>query len=182
MLIGDKIRELRAKKDISQQDLAKAIGVSDQAVSAWENNKKQPRMGAVEKLATYFNVPKSYLIEDDIGIDKLLLGSAAIAGGAGLLLGSPILSSIMTALVAVGDMANTIDSHADDKLKEEANIPFLMTKGDDEKEVLQIYRSLPAEHKATIRAVLKTLSGQQNTTTAESDGDSGTQKGTPSLK
>ena len=170
MLIGDKIRELRAKKDISQQDLAKVIGVSDQAVSAWENNKKKPRMGAVEKLAAYFNVPKSYLIEDDIGIDKLLAGSA-VAGGIGLLVGSPILASIMAALAAVGTMANTIDSHADKKLKEEAKIPFLMTKDDDEKEVLQIYRALPMEHKATIRAVLKTLSEQQNapTTTANSD-------------
>ena len=170
MLIGDKIRELRAKKDISQQDLAKVIGVSDQAVSAWENNKKKPRMGAVEKLAAYFDVPKSYLIEDDIGIDKLLAGSA-VAGGIGLLVGSPILASIMAALAAVGTMANTIDSHADKKLKEEAKIPFLMTKDDDEKEVLQIYRSLPMEHKATIRAVLKTLGEQQNapTTTANSD-------------
>ena len=170
MLIGDKIRELRAKKDISQQDLAKVIGVSDQAVSAWENNKKKPRMGAVEKLAAYFDVPKSYLIEDDIGIDKLLAGSA-VAGGIGLLVGSPILASIMAALAAVGTMANTIDSHADKKLKEEAKIPFLMTKDDDEKEVLQIYRALPMEHKATIRAVLKTLSEQQNapTTTANSD-------------
>ena len=170
MLIGDKIRELRAKKDISQQDLAKVIGVSDQAVSAWENNKKKPRMGAVEKLAAYFDVPKSYLIEDDIGIDKLLAGSA-VAGGIGLLVGSPILASIMAALAAVGTMANTIDSHADKKLKEEAKIPFLMTKDDDEKEVLQIYRALPMEHKATIRAVLKTLSVQQNapTTTANSD-------------
>lgn len=171
MLIGDKIRELRAKKGISQQELAQIVGVSDQAISAWENNRKKPRMGAVEKLAAYFNVPKSYLIEDDIGIDKLLAGSAAVAGGLGMLVGSPILASIMGALAAVGTMANTIDSHADKKLKEEAKIPFLMTKDDDEKEVLQIYRSLPMEHKATIRAVLKTLGEQQNapTTTANSD-------------
>ena len=172
MLIGDKIRELRAKKDISQQDLAKVIGVSDQAVSAWENNKKKPRMGAVEKLAAYFDVPKSYLIEDDIGIDKLLAGSA-VAGGIGLLVGSPILASIMAALAAVGTMANTIDSHADKKLKEEAKIPFLMTKDDDEKEVLQIYRALPMEHKATIRAVLKTLSEQQNAPTTTGNSDEG---------
>jgi DNA-binding XRE family transcriptional regulator len=160
MKIGDKIKALRAKKDISQQDLAKEIGVSDQAISAWENNKKVPRMGSVEKLAAFFNVPKSYLIEDDIGMDKLV--APAIASAAGLVLGGPVLASVLGVLSAVGTLANTMDTHADKKVKEELPTPFLMTKDDDEKEVLQLYRMLPAEHKATVKLMMQSLLNSAN--------------------
>ena len=35
--IGEKIRELRKKQNISQEVLAQALGLSFQAVSKWEN-------------------------------------------------------------------------------------------------------------------------------------------------
>ena len=156
MLIGDKIRELRTQKDISQQELAKVIGVSDQAISQWENNKKQPRMGSVEKLANYFNVPKSYLIEDSIDMDKVV-ASTAIAGAAGLVVGGPIMAAVMGTIAAVGKMVNTIDSHTSQQVKEATQLPFLMTKDEDEKEILQMYRALPEEKKATIRVLLNSF-------------------------
>ena len=184
MKIGDKIKELRARKDISQQDLAKAIGVSDQAISAWENNKKVPRMGSVEKLATFFDVPKSYLIEDDIGMDKLV--APTIATAAGLVLGGPVLASVLGVLSAVGTLANTMDNHIDKNVKEELPTPFLMTKDDDEKEILQLYRMLPIEHKATVKLMMQSLLSSANITqkapSVDGEGDSGTQKGTPSLQ
>lgn len=36
--IGNKIRDLRKKRQITQEQLAESIGVSFQAVSKWENN------------------------------------------------------------------------------------------------------------------------------------------------
>lgn len=183
MKIGDKIKALRAKKDISQQDLAKAIGVSDQAISAWENNKKVPRMGSVEKLANYFNVPKSFLIEDDLGLDKIAMPVAASA--AGFMLGGPVLASLMGVLTAVGSLANTMDSHVDKNIKAEHPAPFLMTKNEEEKEVLRMFRSLSLDNQKTVMVLLRSLSQtQKNATTADSDGEenTGTQKGTPSLQ
>ena len=38
MNIGNKIRELRKQRRITQEQLANSIGVSFQAVSKWENN------------------------------------------------------------------------------------------------------------------------------------------------
>lgn len=154
MTIGDKIRELRTKKDISQQELAKIIGVSDQAISAWENNKKVPRMGSVEKLAAFFDVPKTYLIEDSIGLDKLAIPAAASV--VGLAAGGPVMAAILGVLTAVGSLANTVDSHVDKKEKEDT-LPFLMTKDEDEKELLQLYRSLSMEGKNAIKTMAQTL-------------------------
>ena len=64
MDIGNKIRILRLQHKLTQQELSKIIGVSDKAISTWENGTKIPRMGAIEKLSAYFGVSKSFLIED----------------------------------------------------------------------------------------------------------------------
>ena len=63
-MIGDNIRKLREKHDMTQLELAKICGVSDKAVSTWEKNIKIPRMGTLQKMADYFGVPKSAIIED----------------------------------------------------------------------------------------------------------------------
>ena len=64
-MISDKIKTLREQNSITQADLAKAIGVTTSAVSAWEKGINEPRMGAVHKIAQYFNVTKSYLVNDE---------------------------------------------------------------------------------------------------------------------
>jgi transcriptional regulator with XRE-family HTH domain len=50
---------------MSQLELAKALGVSDKAISAWEKDTRIPRMGAIQKIADFFNIQKSYLIEEE---------------------------------------------------------------------------------------------------------------------
>lgn len=64
-MISDKIKNLREQKNITQAELANAIGVTTSAVSAWEKNINEPRMGAVHKLAQYFKVTKSFLVNDE---------------------------------------------------------------------------------------------------------------------
>ena len=49
---------------MSQAELGKIAGVSDKAVSTWELGTKIPRMGAVEKMANYFGIPKSAIVDD----------------------------------------------------------------------------------------------------------------------
>lgn len=65
-MIGDNIKKLREEHGLSQRDLAEIAGVTDKAVSTWELGKKNPRMGAIEKIANYFNIPKSRIIDDSI--------------------------------------------------------------------------------------------------------------------
>lgn len=54
--IGDKIRRLRNSKNISQERLAKALGVSFQAVSKWETNTTTPDISIIPSIANYFDV------------------------------------------------------------------------------------------------------------------------------
>lgn len=64
MSIADNIKALREKHGISQIELAQIIGVTDKAISAWETGQKTPRMGNIQKMADYFGLEKSDIIED----------------------------------------------------------------------------------------------------------------------
>lgn len=64
MNTAEKIRQLRESRGLLQSELAEIVGVSDKAVSSWENGTRIPRMGPIEKLAAYFQVPKSYFFDD----------------------------------------------------------------------------------------------------------------------
>lgn len=66
MSIGANIKRLRTAENLSQAELGKIAGVTDKAVSTWESGLKIPRMGAIEKMAAHFGVPKSAIIDDDI--------------------------------------------------------------------------------------------------------------------
>lgn len=68
MSIGKNIRRLRIFHGLSQKEFALIAGVSDKAVSTWENEIKEPRMGVIQKIADHFGLKKSNLIEDD-GLD-----------------------------------------------------------------------------------------------------------------
>ena len=62
MGIGERIKYLRDLHDLTQSELGRIAGVSDKAVSTWENGSAEPRMGAVQKLSDHFGVSKSWLI------------------------------------------------------------------------------------------------------------------------
>ena len=54
--LGQKIRELRRRDGRKQEDLAKALGVTCQAVSRWEAGGGYPDMEIIPAIANYFNV------------------------------------------------------------------------------------------------------------------------------
>lgn len=64
MSIAENIKKIRLEHELSQADLGKIAGVSDKAVSTWELGIKTPRMGAVEKMANHFGIPKSAILDD----------------------------------------------------------------------------------------------------------------------
>ena len=49
---------------LSRLDVANIVGVSQQSVSNWLNCKFEPNMGAIQKLADYFGVLKSDLLDE----------------------------------------------------------------------------------------------------------------------
>lgn len=64
MGVRENIIKLRTLSTLTQEEFGEIAGVSRSAVSQWEGGFSEPRMGAIEKLAKHFNIPKSWLIED----------------------------------------------------------------------------------------------------------------------
>ena len=64
--VGLKIREARRIKRFTQEDLAKAIGVSDKSVSAYESDRITPPLKIIEKIAEKTDHTVSYFLEDNI--------------------------------------------------------------------------------------------------------------------
>lgn len=61
MSIGERIAELRNKKNISQGRLAQMLGVSRQAISKWENDQSSPDTLHLIKLADTLDTEVEYL-------------------------------------------------------------------------------------------------------------------------
>lgn len=61
MSIGERIMELRKEQNLSQGQLAKALDVSRQAVSKWENDQTSPDTLKLIQLAEVLNTEVEYL-------------------------------------------------------------------------------------------------------------------------
>lgn len=60
--IGDRIKELRNKKELTQAELADKLGFTSQTVSNWESGTREPDIDALTQLASLFNVSLDYLL------------------------------------------------------------------------------------------------------------------------
>ena len=60
--IGNRIKELRTEKELTQPQLAKGINVSNCIISKWENNLMEPKATYIIRLAQFFNVSADYLL------------------------------------------------------------------------------------------------------------------------
>ena len=54
--LGNRIEELRKKKNMTQENLAERLGVTSQAVSKWENNLCYPDIELIPTLCAIFNI------------------------------------------------------------------------------------------------------------------------------
>lgn len=61
-MIVERIKELRLESGLSQQALAKGIGVSQKAVDYWERGINEPKASYIIALAAFFGVSTDYLL------------------------------------------------------------------------------------------------------------------------
>ena len=75
MTIAYRIKELRKKKGISQEELADKIGVSRQAVSKWESEQSTPDLDKIIVLSDFFHVTTDYILKgieaNDNAVEKI---------------------------------------------------------------------------------------------------------------
>ncbi|MDB4867925.1 MAG: family transcriptional regulator [Cohnella sp.] len=62
MSMGERLRELRLLRNISQEEVARHIGITRSAYSHYEINNRQPVYETLIKLAAYFDVSLDYII------------------------------------------------------------------------------------------------------------------------
>jgi repressor LexA len=65
MSIGSNIKNLREKYNLTQKELAEISGVTDKAVSMWEQDERIPRMGPLQKISDKLGIKVSSILEKD---------------------------------------------------------------------------------------------------------------------
>ena len=63
-VFSQNLRKYMAESGKTQRDLAEIIGVTAPTFNEWVSGKKFPRIDKIQKLADYFGILKSDLIED----------------------------------------------------------------------------------------------------------------------
>ncbi len=64
MKLGEKIKELRIERNLSQMQLAKMIGVSQKAIDYWERNINEPKASYIISLVRGFDISFDEFFEE----------------------------------------------------------------------------------------------------------------------
>lgn len=84
--LGERIRQLRLSRNMSQADLGKILNVSNVSVSGYENGTREPDSKTLKLLATTFDVSTDYLLGNNslpsntASIDESTMVSFPIVG------------------------------------------------------------------------------------------------------
>lgn len=68
MSLAQNIKKLRLNMGLTQGELAEKINVTRSTVTQWETGWTQPRMGAIERMASVFNVSVSDIVSEDVPV------------------------------------------------------------------------------------------------------------------
>lgn len=81
---GNYIYDLRKKYGISQSELAEILGVTNKAVSKWENGKTKPKIDILRKMASYFKISVDDLLiireAKKMEVSKIVITGGPCAG------------------------------------------------------------------------------------------------------
>lgn len=62
MKFPERLKELRKKFDLTQEQLSNAFDVGKVTISLWERGQREPDYKTLAKIATYFNVTTDFLL------------------------------------------------------------------------------------------------------------------------
>ena len=77
--IGSRLKYVREDHDLSQTELAENLGMTQKAVSSWENDRTYPRMQQLVEMCSIYNCTLEYLTgtrqhdQSDITLDDILV-------------------------------------------------------------------------------------------------------------
>ncbi|MNX39721.1 HTH-type transcriptional regulator ImmR [compost metagenome] len=76
MNIGKRIHQIRQKKNITQEQFAKDLAISRQAVSKWESNKAIPDIENLMYISNLYDVSLDELIKGDDKVGQKIVADA----------------------------------------------------------------------------------------------------------
>ena len=68
--IGKFIQQLRKENNMTQQDLANILNVTDRAISKWGNGRGIPDINLIKELAAVFNVTEKEILNGERDFKK----------------------------------------------------------------------------------------------------------------
>ena len=102
MTFGERIRELRTQKSLTQPQLADSIGVSVRTIKSYELGTSLPKTRETyQKLAEFFDVNINYLLAED---EQFILDAGATYGSRGKQQAHALIAEV-SGLFAGGDIA-----------------------------------------------------------------------------
>ena len=78
---GNYLTELRRKAGMTQQLLAYKLGVTDKAVSKWENGRSKPSLKQLRKLSAIFEITIEEMLEMQERKDRMEITKIVLTGG-----------------------------------------------------------------------------------------------------
>lgn len=70
-MIGNKLKELRISKKLTQDELAELLNVAQGSYSNYENDKRDPDYDTLKKIARFYNVTTDYLLDFNLNKPNL---------------------------------------------------------------------------------------------------------------
>lgn len=90
---GQRLKELRNERGISQNELSKYVGVSKSSINMYERDEREPGFETLEAIADFFNVSMDYLLGRYIGFHDENMNTDVIveeSGGVRLQFGASV--------------------------------------------------------------------------------------------
>lgn len=91
-ILAKNLNSLLEKKRLSQADVIRALGLPEATVRSWFSGEKYPRLDKIQMLADYFNVPRSRITEDQVGMMERISSLVKIPILGTITCGEPILA------------------------------------------------------------------------------------------
>jgi len=101
MKFSDRLKDIRERKNLTQEELANLSGISARSIQRYESGASRPRVEATEKLAKALNVS----VNDILGSDDMLIAQASEKYGSRGAKQAQELMNEVTGLFAGGEMS-----------------------------------------------------------------------------
>ncbi|WP_413628087.1 helix-turn-helix domain-containing protein [Fructilactobacillus vespulae] len=72
MNFGERLKQARVEKNLTQQQVAKDFFITRQTISSWENEASYPDINSLIKISDYFGISLDTLIKEDNGMKEYL--------------------------------------------------------------------------------------------------------------